>query len=62
MKFLLAVLMCFSLTSVAQTKKLGAVVNTGVTPPSVTLSCAEAVGGGTVTSNNFYRGTVSGGH
>jgi hypothetical protein len=61
MKFLLAVLICFSLTAVAQTKKLGASVNTAVTPPSVTLSCTEAVGGGTVTSNNFYRGTVSGG-
>jgi len=60
-KFLLAVLICCGLTAVAQTKKLGASVNTAVTPPSVTLSCTEAVGGGTVTSNNFYRGTVSGG-
>jgi hypothetical protein len=61
MKFLLAVLICFSLAVVAQTKKLGAIVNSGVTPPSVTLSRAEAVGGGSVTSNNCYRGTVSGG-
>ena len=61
MKFLLAMLICLSITAVAQTKKLGATVNSGVTPPSVTLSCAEPVGGGTVNSNNFYRGTVSGG-
>jgi uncharacterized MnhB-related membrane protein len=48
MKFLLAMLICSSLTAVAQTKKLGAIVNSGVTPPSVTLSCAEPVGGQTV--------------
>ncbi len=61
MKCLLAVLICFSLTAVAQTKKLGATVSNSVTGPSVSLSCADPANGAVVTSNNFYRGTVSGG-
>lgn len=59
---LLVSLLSVSASVLGQTKtKLGTTVSNTVTGPSVALSCADASGGAAVSSNNFYRGTVSGG-
>jgi|ERR1700733_3008365 len=45
----------------APKKSLSVAVTSSVTGPSVSLSCTEPTGSAVVTSNNFYRGTASGG-